>query len=59
MEQRILELLILNKDETAESLAGKISVSKRTIERALASLQSKNYVERVGSRRDGFWLVIK
>ncbi|MBO4389167.1 MAG: HTH domain-containing protein [Spirochaetales bacterium] len=50
---------MLNKDETASSLAEKLSVSKRTAERALSSLQSRNYIERVGSRRDGFWLVVK
>jgi len=40
-------------------MAEKIGVSKRTIERALASLQKKGRIERVGSKRNGSWLVIK
>lgn len=57
-EQKILECIILDKDETAETLSVKLSVSKRTVERYLSALQEKGYLQRVGSRRDGFWIVI-
>ncbi len=58
-EKSVLKLLVLDGRETAESISSKIDVSKRTVERALSSLQGKKYLERVGSRRDGYWLVIR
>lgn len=58
-ERKILELLILDREKTADSIAEELSLTKRTIERALTSLQIKGYIKRVGSKRNGFWLVIK
>ena len=58
-EKAVLKLLVQDGRETAESISTKIDVSKRTVERALSSLQDKKYIERVGSRRDGYWLVIR
>ncbi len=58
-EKAVLKILVQDSRETAESISTKIDVSKRTVERALSSLQDKKYIERVGSRRDGYWLVIR
>lgn len=58
-EKGILGLLVSNNVETADSMAEHLSVTKRTIERALKSLQNKGYIRRVGSKRAGSWLVIK
>ena len=58
-EKEMLIMLIENSDLTADELAIQIGVSKRTIERNFASLQQKGKLERVGSKRDGTWLVIK
>ena len=58
-EKGILGLLVSNNAETADSMAEHLSVTKRTIERALKSLQDKGYIRRVGSKRAGSWLVIK
>jgi predicted HTH transcriptional regulator len=58
-EKQIIYLLIDNPAYNAEELAEKISVTKRTIERTFASLRSKGFLERVGSKRDGRWMVIK
>ena len=58
-EKAVLKLLVQDGRETAESISSKVDVSKRTVERALSSLQDKKYIERVGSRRDGYWLVIR
>lgn len=58
-EKRVVELLIDDPDRNAQALAERIGVTKRTIERAFASLKEKGMLERVGSRRDGTWLVAK
>ena len=58
-EKAVLKLLVQDSRETAESISSKVDVSKRTVERALSSLQDKKYIEMVGSRRDGYWLVIR
>ena len=47
-----------NTNYTAEELASKIGVTKRTIERSFQSLQNKNVIERSGSKRDGHWIII-
>ena len=58
-ETKAIHLLIENPAYNAEELAEKIGVTKRTIERTFASLQRKGFLERVGSKRDGRWMVIK
>lgn len=45
--------------KTADELTAKIGVTKRTIERAFVSLQNKKVIERIGSNRNGSWLVVK
>ena len=56
-EQKILELLIEDPKQTAENLSKRINSTIRTAERTLKSLQEKNYLTRIGSRRDGYWIV--
>ena len=58
-EKRVIELLIEEPSYTSADLADKIEVSKRTIERAFKTLQEKNIIERIGSKRDGKWIVVK
>ena len=55
----MIELLNDNPSITSNELADIIGVTKRTIERTFRSLQEKQMIERVGSKRDGDWLVIK
>jgi len=57
-EKAVLKLLIMNADYNADSLATDIGVTKRTIERAFASLQKKGKLKRIGSKRDGSWIII-
>lgn len=57
-EKAVLGLLIEDSDRTANMIATEIGVTKRTIERTLVSLQ-KGKIERIGSKRDGMWVVIK
>lgn len=58
-ERNVIRLLIEDPHRSAEELAGEIGVTPRTVERAFANLQKKSFLERKGSKRDGFWLVLK
>ena len=58
-EKKVISLLIEDSEYTSDELAAKIGVTKRTIERAFISLQNKKVMERIGSKRDGSWIVIK
>lgn len=58
-ETKALLLLIENPAYNAGELAEKIGVTKRTIERTFVNLQRKGFLEKVGSKRDGRWMVIK
>ena len=58
-EKKVVSLLIEDSEYTSDELAAKIGVTKRTIERAFTSLQNKKVIERIGSKRDGSWIVIK
>lgn len=58
-EKKVIELLIEDQSLTSIELSEKIGVTKRTIERAFKSLQEKNLIERIGSKRNGNWIVIR
>jgi len=58
-EKKVIQFLMESSNLTSAELAEKVSVTKRTIERALKSLQEKNIIERIGSKRDGNWIVIR
>ena len=58
-QQTILSLLLEKPDLTAEEMASLIGVTKRTVERNLSNLQAKGKLERIGSKRDGRWSVIR
>ena len=58
-EKKVIELLIEDQSLTSIELSEKIGVTKRTIERAFKSLQEKNMLERIGSKCDGNWIVIR
>jgi hypothetical protein len=58
-EKKVIECLIENPSVTSTEIAEKIGVTKRTVERAFKSLQDKNILERIGSKRDGNWIVVR
>lgn len=58
-EKKAIELLIENPSITSVKLAEKIGVTKRTIERTFKSLQEKKMIERIGSKQDGNWIVVR
>ncbi|WP_226956160.1 MarR family transcriptional regulator [Streptobacillus moniliformis] len=55
----MLEFFIENPNLTSIELSELIGVTKRTIEGTLNVLQKKAVIERIGSKRDGNWIVIK
>lgn len=58
-EKEIVKWLIENATVTTNELSEKIGVTRRTIERSLKALQNKNIIERIGSKKDGSWIVVK
>lgn len=58
-EKKVVECLIENPSLTSIELSEKIGVTKRTIERTFKSLQEKKMIERIGSKRDGNWIVVR
>ena len=58
-EKAVLGLLIEDSNRIVDVLATDIGVTKRTIERTFVSLQKKGKIERIGSKRDGMWVVVK
>ena len=58
-EKAVLGILIGNPEKTAEEIAVEVGVTKRTIERTLVSLKKKGLIERIGSNKNGSWIVIQ
>ena len=56
-QEKIVAALKKNNFLTENDLAEKFAVTPRTIERDLAKLQQYGTLERVGSKRDGRWIV--
>jgi ATP-dependent DNA helicase RecG len=58
-ENTVVELLMLNPKYKAKNIVESIGKSVKTIFRAFESLQSKGYIKRIGSKRNGYWKVLK
>ena len=58
-EKRVIEILIENSSVTSVELAEQRGVTKRIIERTFKTLQEKKRIERIGSKRDGNWIVVR
>ena len=58
-EKKVIGLLIRKPGIKSAELAEIIGVTRRTIERSLKNLQEKKMIERLGSKRDGNWIVIR
>lgn len=59
IDQTLLMLIKQNKYITIGELALKIGKSEPTIHRHIVNLTSKGMLVRVGSRKSGYWRVIK
>ena len=58
-KKKIIGILLENPNSTSAELSEQIEVTTRTIERAFNSLQEKNIIKRIGSKRDGYWIIVK
>ncbi len=58
-EQRILNLIINNNKITREELVNATELSDRTISRMIKHLQDKKLILREGSKKTGFWRILK
>jgi len=56
-EQATLAIITENPNITAEGIAARLSRTERTAQRYLDSLQKKNVIRHVGSKKDGKWVV--
>ena len=58
-EMSVLAILRQKPDSSRDEIADKISKTVRTVQRVLDSLREKGYIQRVGSKRDARWEVLK
>ena len=55
----VLAILKQKQDSSRDEIAEKISKTVRTVQRALDSLRDKGYIERVGSKQNPVWKILK
>ena len=55
---KILKLLNDNKNMTAKKIAEELNITEITVKRNLNILKQKGLIQRVGARKNGYWLVI-
>ncbi len=58
-EMAVLAILKAKPDSTRGEIADKISKTVRTVQRALDSLREKGYIQRVGSKQEPKWEVLR
>ena len=58
-EQQILSLIISNNQITREEIVNETKLSDRTISRAIKRLQDESFILRKGSKKTGYWKVLK
>ena len=58
-EMAVLAFLKQKPDSSRGEIADKISKTVRTVQRALDSLRDKGYIQRVGSKQEPYWEVLK
>ena len=58
-EMAVLAILKQKPDSSRGEIAEKISKTVRTVQRALDSLRDKGYIQRIGSKQDPQWKILK
>ena len=58
-EMAVLAILKQKPDSSRSEIADKISKTVRTVQRALDSLRDKGYIQRIGSKQDPRWEILK
>ncbi len=57
-QQKMLNLIKESPTITGKQMSETLSVSQRTIERDLSTLQKKGFLKREGKDNDGIWVVV-
>ena len=57
MSERILESILKDSSLTIAELSDSLKISTWSVERALKELKEYGYLERIGSRKEGYWKV--
>lgn len=58
-EQQILSLIVNNNQITREEIVNETKLSDRTISRAIKHLQDEKFILREGSKKTGYWKILK
>jgi len=58
-QRKVLNLIINNQDITREEIARILKISIRTVGRNIKNLKEKGIIERIGSRKMGYWNINK
>lgn len=58
-EKEVLELLQHDKTMSAAQISLIVGKTSRTVQRAFESLQRKELIRRIGSKKSGYWEVLK
>jgi ATP-dependent DNA helicase RecG len=56
---KTIVLILDNNKITADEIAEKLQLTKRSIENYISKLKEKRYIERVGSDKTGYWKILK
>ena len=56
---KTIVLILDNNKITADEIAGKLQLTKRSIENYISKFKEKRYIERVGSDKTGYWKILK
>ena len=59
IQQKIIDLILNNKNIKQSEIANELNISSRTVERNINYLKEKNIIKRIGSKKVGYWEVIK
>ncbi len=57
IQNKILKLISNNKNVTQKEISEELNTTKRTIERNIMILKEMNLIERIGSRKSGYWKI--
>lgn len=58
-DYKVLDSLKENSNQTSENIALELKINKRIVQRCLEKLVAYNYVIRDGSKKTGYWEVLK
>ena len=58
-KNKVLEMIIEDDDITEKAIASKLDCSSKTIYRCIKELKADGIIERIGSARCGYWIILQ